>query len=447
MKSLSALVGLMLLVCPLTGWAADAAPATPETMEAPSGYLPSPPIAGQVQTAGEIFGAESGYLHPYLAVGEVYTDNFFNTPGNKEEEFTTVVTPGLWLAFPGMKTRPEKLATLNTAAGGMPLTRFRQNSGHRLQGYAGYSADFYKNKNFTDQENTTQRGEGMIDVNLRGGLGLNLAAVYENTQDPYSTGASNSRLVDKYTSYLFDGIASYEVGPRLTLRANLGYYSLDYDADRNAFRDRDDFKAGAAVSYRVLPKTRVFVQYEYVDVDYDQGIQDDSVENRYFLGLHWDVTGKTQGMIKGGYEQKDFKQSGISDEDNFIAEVQLTHQFTPKSKLSLSGTRQTNESDIAGISNRLTYLGAAVYTQQLTAKTSLKIDFSYNRDEYQDLLTFGGKTDFRDDDYFRIGAGIGWSALRWMNLSLGYNYGNRDSNFDRFDYENSTFYANLMVMM
>ncbi|TYO98338.1 hypothetical protein EDC39_107139 [Geothermobacter ehrlichii] len=439
MKRFLALAGLVLCLLPVAGPAAD------ETVAPPGGYLAGPRF--EAQSAGDVFGGRTGYVHPYLSVGQIYTDNFFNTPDNEEDEWVTVVTPGIWGAFPAMKQAPEKTTTLNTTPGGMPLTRFRQDTGRRFQLYGGYSADFYRNENFSDQEETIQRGEAMLDVNLRGGLGMNLLAVYDDTHDPYSTGVNQLPQTDDYTALTLNDLVTWEIGPRTDLRLEVGYYALDYDDARNAFRDRDDLKGGLALGYRLTPKTRLFVQYEYIDIRYDREIQDDSEEHHYFAGLSWQLTAKSRGMVKAGYGQKKFDHRSSDDKDEFIGELQLSHQLTPKSSLNLAVTRQTNESDISGTDDRLSDFVSLGYLWKMTAKTSLKLDLSWLRDEYNDQITIGGQTGFRDDDYLRCGLGVGWNVRKWLNVSFGYAFEQRDSNFDTFDYDNNAAYLNLTAVM
>ncbi|GAB4177211.1 MAG: hypothetical protein Kow00100_19300 [Geothermobacteraceae bacterium] len=440
MKRLAALAGLLLCLLPAAVIAAEEGDIAP-----PGGYVAGP--RSEAVSAGDVFGGRTGYVHPYLSVGQIYTSNFFNTPNNEEDEWITVATPGIWAAFPALKQAPERTATLNSAPGGMPLTRFRADTGRRLQLYGGYSADFRRNDKFEDENETTQRGEAMIDVNLRGGLGLNLLAVHENTHDPYSTGLNNLPQTDNYTAWTVNGILEYELGAKTDIRLDAGTYLLNYDEARNAFRDRTDVKGGLMLGYKVSPKLRVFAQYELVDVSYDAAVQDDSQEHHYFGGFNWQLTAKSRGLVKAGYGQKKFDTRSGDDKDEFIGEVQLSHQFSPKSSLSLALTRQTNESDIAGTDDRISDLVSLGYVWQMTGKTSLKLDASWLRDNYNDAITVGSQTEERQDDYWRAGIGLGWNALRWLNVSLGYAFEQRDSNFDSFDYDNHTSFLNLTAVM
>ncbi len=84
---------------------------------------------------GELFGGRTGYLHPFLSVGEYYTDNLFNVPDNEEDDWITVISPGLWASFPASNRQPLQVTTYNSAPGGLEVTRFPMEVRRRFQGY------------------------------------------------------------------------------------------------------------------------------------------------------------------------------------------------------------------------------------------------------------------------------------------------------------------------
>lgn len=63
-------------------------------------------------TSGEIFGTRGGYVHPFLSVTEYFTDNVFYSKNNKESDFATILSPGIWLSVPHVY---EKLLYIDTA--------------------------------------------------------------------------------------------------------------------------------------------------------------------------------------------------------------------------------------------------------------------------------------------------------------------------------------------
>ena len=98
------------------------------------------------------------------------------------------------------------------------------------------------------------------------------------------------------------------------------------------------------IFYQATPKTALFVQYEYIDIDYDNNINSDNDQSNYFLGLEMKATAKIRARLKAGYGQKDYDD--IDDErDEFLAEAQIDYAITPKTSIYLQGLRRILASD------------------------------------------------------------------------------------------------------
>ncbi|MEJ2201222.1 MAG: outer membrane beta-barrel protein, partial [Desulfuromonadaceae bacterium] len=233
--------------------------------------------------------------------------------------------------------------------------------------------------------------------------------------------------------------------PKFKLRADYSYFKLKYESDRNVFRERSDNAFALYAFYKVLPKTSVFVEYEYVDVDYDQNILSDSKEQHYFGGLDWKVTAKSRGRIKVGYGVKDFDRRGASNRNDLILEVQVDHRFTRKTSMYCKVSRRTEETDLETTQGVLSDNFQLGYTQNLTAKLTASIKATYIHDRYNKDLTIGTQTDRRRDDYYSVDLVFGYSPREWLNLGVGYVYSDRNSNFSTFDYESNTVYGNATL--
>ncbi|TFH59926.1 MAG: hypothetical protein E4G91_08750, partial [Candidatus Zixiibacteriota bacterium] len=332
----------MLLVLIVSGYAfaAEDTTETPTAVQsteidtigiATEGY--GSPIDSEQIAGGEIVSSRSGYFHPFLSLGSYHTDNLFNTENNEKSDTVAVISPGVWVAVPGSRQKMVDINTMNMAPGGLSFSRFRSETDRRFQGYALYRADIRKYDKYTDEDRTDHRGEGSLGINLRGGLSLELADVYEVKSDPYGTGGTPSRELDKFTSNLFNATLSYKLTPKITLRGDYGHFYLDYDAGRNAYRNRTDDSFSVYGFYQLTPKTSAFVQAEYIKVDYDENVKSDNDEMNYYVGIQLKATDKTRGRIKVGYGQKEYDQSGYDDKDDWLAEAQIDHFFTPKTSV------------------------------------------------------------------------------------------------------------------
>jgi polysaccharide biosynthesis protein VpsM len=437
MPFLSLLLGAIFIA--LSFVAADAQPI--ESSPAPSPYLYQPEPLERRATAAEVFGIRTGYLHPFLSVGEFFTDNLFNTPDDRRSEFVTVISPGIWVAVPGSRQPLIDIDTRNTAPGGLEVTRFRTEGERRFQGYGLYRADIRKHRNFSEEETTNHRVEGLLQANLRGGLSLELLNIFRKNYEAYGTGLTQEEL-NTFESNLMRFSANYQMSPRLRLQANYGFFAIDYDALRNRFRERDDHTASALLFYRMLPKTSAVLMYRFADIDYDLSDLPDSREHQYLGGFQWVPNDRSRARLLLGKGEKRFSDDRGSSDD-LIGEAQFNLTFRPRTIFNLRAVRRTNETTIPGMRDMMSHRTRIEVVQRLRERVSAGIELSYARDRYRDGSLPAGEFSGRKDDYYGAGVNVGYSFRRWLNLSLGYSYVERQSNFGRFEYYSNNVFVNL----
>lgn len=365
----------------------------------------------------------SGHFHPFISLTEYYTDNLYNLSENEEDDFITVISPGLWLAYPAGNRQPLNVTTLSSAPGGLAVTRFPVETRRRFQSYALYRADIRKHHDFSEEDNTYQRAEGLLNINLRGGLSLELIDIFQVSQDPNSTG--NIREVDEITSNLVQFLADYRIAPKTRVRADYSHYSIDFDDERNAFRERDDDVLNLYLFYRFLPRTSLLLEYDFINIDYQQEIFGDTKERTTFAGLRWEVSEKTQGLAKFGHSWRDID---TGSHEAFIGEIRLDYRFTPKTSTYLALTRRVEETDIREANSIIVHRAQLGYRQKITARWSATTDLFYYQNDY--------RGSDRIDDHFGARLGAGYLFRRWLNFGIGYNYIQRISNDDA-DYTNN----------
>lgn len=408
----------------------------------PTAYSESPFEQGATTNRiGEILGSKTGYIHPYLALGEYYTDNLFNRESDEESDFYTRITPGIWVSLPASRYPLRQVSTLNTAPGGLSLSRFRSTGTTRLQAYAGYQADILEHNDFSSEDEVNHKAEGYFRYSLRGGLALELLDIFEDNQDTYNTGISRDK--DDFKSNLFSALLSYDISPKTYLQLEYGHYSLSYDSDRNAFRDRDDDSIALRGFYRFLPKTSVFLEYNFISIDYDEEEQSDSDEHRAYLGFQWEQSGKSRWRLMGGVGEKDFDDSSIDDATNFLAEIQFLHRFTPKTYVQLRGTRATNETDSPDSEYTIANKIQLVYYQRFRARFLGSVNLYFENIDYKGDSALAD----REDDKFYAGFDLKYTLKNWLALSGGYSFVTRDSNFPGSDYDTNTVYLNLIFSL
>jgi hypothetical protein len=390
---------------------------------------------GREKPSWDIFGRRSGYLHPFLSVTEYYTDNVFNTGDDKKSDFVTVISPGIWISIPHIYEKLLMIETSNMAPGGYTLSRYKPEYFRRYQTYVFYNADIEEFSEFTSEDRVNHRLEGFFQYNLKGGISLEVVDQYLDSHDIRGTGISQE--MDTFKTNLFHGIGTYNVSERFRLRFDYSHFSVNYDEERNDFRDRDDNSIYGYIFYKFKPKTVFFIEYEYLDIDYEKYDTSSSIEHHYFGGIQWDVTAKSKGSIKAGYGIKDFS---YDDEENrdVILELQVDYKFTTKTSLLLRALRRTTETNIAATDFVLSNTLKAEYIQKVTGKITADIDLVYENDNYNGVLTFSGETKEREDNYFSGTFSIQYDFKEWLKTAIGYLYTRRDSNFSDFDYTTNT---------
>lgn len=391
---------------------------------------------GQSAPADDLFGTQRGYFHPSLSLSGVYTDNLKNSlSATAEDDFITVITPAIWLSFPGQLEPAEPLATDTTSAGGLTLSRFGEDDERPFNAYLSYEAGIKSHRDSSDDDITTHALQGMLRGTLTSGLSLEMSDVFTQSHDAYATGESLDQ--NKYTSNLLALTGTVPVGERFKLRLAYSNFLVDYDTVV-AFRDRSDNTVTGYLYYALSQKTKLFGQYSFLDVVYDSNPLSDNTQQHTFLGIDYSISEKLQAMIKLGMSIQD-RTGGQPGRDDFVYEVQADYQFTDKNNLNFTVLRKLKESDVDTTNGILGSSFLATFDQTLGQRMVASVAAGWSRDVYD-----GGTLSVdREDDYVTLSLSLGYSMQKWFEVSAGYNYVQRDSNNNTYDYDSNGIFVNL----
>ena len=383
-------------------------------------------------TSGEIFGTRGGYVHPFLSVTEYFTDNVFYTKNNKESDFVTILSPGIWLSVPHVYEKLLHIDTANISPGGFSLSKSQQETFKRYQLYLFYNADFEQFSKFSSDNAVNHRAQGLFQYNLKSGLSLELIDQFIISHDMRGTGITTE--LDKFKNNLANITLSYDISNRFKVRADYSNFLVDYTAGRNDFRDRSDNAVSGYLFYKIQPKTSLFAEYEFLDIAYKTNDLFNSKEHHWFGGVQWDITAKSKGSVKAGYGTKDFTVPVLKNAADFIMEAQIDYQFTPKTSIILKASRRTNETNIAETDFVLSNTVELQYLQKLTGKITADVKLAYTNDNYKGKVTFNGLTGNLKDNYYMGVFALRYKFKEWLQMDLGYIFDKRDSSFSEFDY-------------
>jgi len=392
----------------------------------PVGQSKSRPVTDEEGISADIFGKKGGRVHPFLLFDGVYTDNVFRTNSETKDDFYTTIAPGIWLAFPANREKLLSIDTTTSSPGGLNLSRIKPEATRRYQSYFLYSPEFVMSSNFSSKNHTNHRADGLLQYNFNSGIAFDLIDIFNDREE--IAGDGFSEILYRHQDNLLDFITAYDSpSGKFKLQATYSNYYLDYKDDPVAYRSRDDNTVGISAFYRFWPKTSLFAEYNYAVINFDTGTINDSVENRYYAGVNWDITAKTRGTFKLGYMDKNFESATVEDQDGFSFELQTQHNFTPKRALQLNGYQKFHESDIANASSYLSTGIDVGLMQRFTEKWSGTLNAIYEANDYNESI--------RDDDLYGISPAIRFKAKKWLIFDLGYQYFKNDSNITIYAYE------------
>ncbi len=406
------------------GSAEDTPPVGQSSAETPSDVPVGQPI-GDEGLSADIFGEKAGNFHPFVLLEEKFTSNFFATESNEKSDFITTVEPGIWFAFPGNKERLLKLGTNTTSPGGLKLSRVKPEAVRRYQAYLLYSPEFTFYSSHSNLDHVNHKAEGLLQYNLNSGLSFDLVDLFNIKEAIAGNNVTNTLY--KHQDNLIDFIITYDApSGKFKIQSNYSNYNLDYQNTGVNYRDRIDNSYGLSLYYHFWPKTAIFGEYNFSDIEFSTGSTYDSVEHKYYGGVQWDVTARTRGTLKLGYMTKDFSDASVKDQDGYSVELQTQHNLTPKRALQINGFRKFNESDLGGASSFLTSGVSAALLQKFTEKWSGTLNASYTIKDYNGIT--------REDKTIGLSPAVRFEAKKWMIFDFGYQYYNRDSSAALSDY-------------
>ena len=360
--------------------------------------------------SADAFALRTGDLevHPYLWLTEAYTDNVLNSNTDVQSDFLTVITPGIRLILPMVQKR------------------------YHLDLQA--QADFALYNKFTSQNSTSYMAMGKFDGQLPSGIKLNIYEMFRRGFD--APGVNLNPEIEYYYENALSGSLGYDLSKRFSARVDYTNHFLSYDNDQFNYRNESDNTVAAYLFYRIMPKTSLFVEYQYVKFNYDSSAQDNNSENYVYGGVTWDITAKSTGRVQAGYQTKKYDNSSLGKYNEFAFDVSIDHNFDPKNSLKLLASRRTHETNMQGTLFYITTGFLAQYYHRITGKITARGDVGYGQDKY-----YGGIP--RTDNTWQAAVWLFYQMKKWLRFELGYNYTNRNSTIDEFSYKNNTFYLKL----
>ena len=381
------------------------------------------PLAANAQQSQQGIAVGPGKLSPGLGLALSYDDNLLRSvPGTELDTFIYNITPSL-------------------------SYEMQDNTRHFMANWD-LDAGFHDSSSNDDYLDNTLSAQFELTPNSRTRLGI--SGEYKDAHDPRGTGRAEGLAIGRFQPYpdewhhfKVEGNMAYgSEASRGRFDGDVGYLSKRYDNNRvlTAYRDRDDTYGNGNFYYQVAPKTSLVVGGGIIDHNYRTasllGASLDSTDYQVSGGITWDALNKTTGTVRFGYINKDFTSAARASSNAFNWDVEVV--WTPRtySIVTLTTSRKYDETNGTGnLIQRDTY--SAKWTHFWRDRLSSTVDFSYMNDSL--------KPTTREDDLINAGVQLNYDMRRWLTLSAGYHYDERDSNRNAFDYERNLFLISASI--
>ncbi len=381
--------------------------------------LASAPSRAQTSDAGPaptiVRGAFS--FASALGIEARHDDNIFASRTNRQSST-------LW------KLRPSLLMQIQPARSRLEF------------GYHGDYASYQDSSNDDYDDHDLEAGAYLL---LGERSGLDLIASYEYGHDdrgtvltqglPPASGAL-PREPDRFTNEVYRGRYTYGVSrTRAFLTFEAGTQQLTYKNNeaRTRFFNRKTTDGEATFGVRLRPSVSLQLSARARDISYDNprasGVNPDSRENRYLLGLQWEATARTTGTVRVGRVEKKFDEPGRADFTAPNWEVEIRWSPRSYSHFELGTERYTDEPiELPGnVIDTRTYSLAWSHdwNDRFGSRATLsRLDRSYR-------FTTGE----RSDQSPRYGLAFTYKMRPWLRWELGVEASSRDGDLEREDYD------------
>lgn len=242
--------------------------------------------------------------------------------------------------------------------------------------------------------------------------------------------------------YLLAGLAYGQVNAMGRFAIEYRRTDKDYTNNNLDFLDFVSDRFSARFTYRVAPKTRLYIETVYTDFDYESvnGFELDNTYKRYRAGLTWEFTNKLTGDINIGYQDRDYELDTLRDIDGLAYNGEVTWSINTFTKLGIVAKRESIDSSLDQTGGFLRTTYGVSLNHELTELVKIKANTGYGTDE----LVFSTA---RKDDRLAAAIAVEYSILRNLTLGLSYKYEERKSNNLLANYKANTIGLNIVYSL
>ena len=277
----------------------------------------------------------------------------------------------------------------------------------------------------TSQDHMNERGAANLNLRLPFGF-LNTNDDFIDTTDragtEFTTRVHRLENTASATLGVQHNKMSYEAGYTNFFKY---YYKQQYK--QFAYHE-NDFKG--TVFYQLFPKTKALIDYTFGLLDYYNDKSRSGHLNQVTTGLKGDLTGKTVGIVKAGFQERGY-DSG-KGYIGFVGELGAITKFSERTEVTLMYHTTPVESVASNGNYYTSNMISAQLDQKLIGHLSTMLRSEISRDSYPQ--TDSADNIKRRDWIFDESVWLYYKIKRWGKLGIGYDFKRRASNMGSESY-------------
>ena len=305
---------------------------------------------------------------------------------------------------------------------------------------ADYDCDLNFFGKYQKQDHIDHRGRALAEFNFTDYKFIT-KDVYRHFTD--RSGSENTARVKRQTNeFKTDVSAEFEL-----LGFDVGYINRIEDYLSNeiiyqslTYEDKSTVMniVTAQASYRFMPKTLFLLESDLGFVHYyNSSASPDSWYNETVAGIKGEWFKKINVNFYAGFRYQDYDKSDIIDSKDFIGPVLrggFDYYVTDDDTLGVRLERSIYESTYNNMNYYNVNLLSIDYIHKFSEKLSVTASGLYQINLYPGQSTENGVTAKRYDNFFGGGCGVRYDIRKWLSVEAKYEYKQRLSRFDVFDY-------------
>jgi hypothetical protein len=317
-----------------------------------------------------------------------------------------------------------------------PELGYQNDFGGRHRGKISYAANIVRYGDLDSEDVTNQSLDGALRFDLTPKLDVHVFGRYGDGSE--ERGGSGSRTFidnepDEFETVTYGGEVIFgRTTQTFQVAVGAGKSEWRYQNNDQEYRDRDYDRIRGILFYNVAPKTHLFLEARFTDIDYLRQINNlNSEENAYYIGVRWRASAMIGALAKVGKLKKDMADPTLQDFDGTSYLGKMT--WSPKSydRFELYASRTTEERalqefDALGPGFSVSELIGLNWTHDFTIRWQAYAYVNHIDDDHPDE---------RLDTIKDYGVGLTYKIYNWLSVSAQYGEVERDSSAPEVEYK------------